>query len=70
LSIATLAHQLAKSLKDQNRWQLWLAMAGNVVAFCVLMQWDDISAAGIRTLFMKAANLLPVGPNGRHCDRR
>lgn len=52
---------MAKSLKDQNRWQLWLAMVANVVAFYVLMQWDVISAAGIRALIVKAANLLPVG---------
>lgn len=53
--------QVAKSLKDQVRWQLWLAIATNIVGFYVVMQWDDISAAGIKALVTKSANLLPVG---------
>lgn len=56
-----MAMSKGKSIKDQNRWQLWAAMAANVVAFYILMQWDEISAAGIETLMMKAANVLPLG---------
>jgi hypothetical protein len=51
----------AKSIKDQNRWQLWLAIVANVVVFYIVMQWDDVSAAGVKTLINKAANILPVG---------
>ena len=50
-----------KSLKDQNRRQLWAIMAGNAVAFYCVAQWDSISTSGIETLFKHAANLLPVG---------
>jgi len=52
---------MAKSIKDQNRWQLWLAIVANVIAFYVLMQWDEITAAGIKALIMKAPNVLPLG---------
>jgi hypothetical protein len=52
---------MAKSIKDQNRWQLWLIIVANVVAFYLLMQWDDINAAGIQVLITKAANILPLG---------
>lgn len=51
----------AKSLKDQNRWQLWLAIVANAVAFYLLMQWDAITMDGIKTLIVKAANILPLG---------
>jgi hypothetical protein len=51
----------AKSIKDQNRWQLWLVIVANVIAFYVLMQWDEITAAGINALIMKAPNILPLG---------
>ncbi|MDA9500519.1 hypothetical protein [Bradyrhizobium sp. CCBAU 11357] len=51
----------AKSLKDQNRWQLWLAIVANAVAFYLLMQWDAITIDGVKTLITKAANILPLG---------
>ena len=50
-----------KSLKDQNRPQLWAIIAANAVAFYCVAQWDSISTAGIESLFKHAANLLPVG---------
>jgi hypothetical protein len=52
--------KMAKSIKDQNRWQLWLAIVANVTAFYVLMQWDDITASGIKVLISRAGNILPV----------
>ena len=52
---------MAKPIKDQNRWQLWLAILANVLAFYALMQWDDIAATGIKALINKSANILPVG---------
>jgi len=51
---------MTKSIKDQNRWQLWFAILANVVVFYALMQWDDIAASGVKALINKAANLLPV----------
>ena len=50
-----------KSLKDQNRPQLWAIIAANAVAFYCAAQWDSISTSGIDGLFKHAANLLPVG---------
>jgi len=50
-----------KSLKDQNRPQLWAIIATNAVAFYCVAQWDYISTSGIEGLFKHAANLLPVG---------
>jgi hypothetical protein len=50
-----------KSLKDQNRPQLWTIIAANAVAFYCVAQWDSISTSGIESLFKHAANLLPVG---------
>lgn len=49
-----------KSLKDQNRPQLWTIIAANAVAFYGVAQWDSISASGIESLIKHAANLLPV----------
>lgn len=60
-SIAIPISHMAKSIKDQNRWQLWFAIVANVVAFYVLMQWDEITVAGIKALVMKAPNILPLG---------
>jgi hypothetical protein len=51
----------AKSLKEQNRWQLWLIMAANMVALYGVAQADVLAVDGLRALFNKATNLLPVG---------
>jgi hypothetical protein len=51
----------SKSLKDQNRWQLWLVLALNVVVLYSVVQSDAIVAAGWRGLFTAATNLLPIG---------
>lgn len=51
----------SKSLKDQNRWQLWLTIALNAVIFYAMTRWDAIAIAGWRGLFTAAANLLPIG---------
>jgi hypothetical protein len=56
-----MAKAARKSLKDQNRPQLWAITAMNAAAFYSVAQWDSISAAGIESLFKHAANLLPVG---------
>jgi hypothetical protein len=50
-----------RSLKDQNKWQLWLAIAGNAVAAYAAARWTDVAATGLRGLFDGALHLLPVG---------
>ncbi|MET4149068.1 MULTISPECIES: hypothetical protein [unclassified Bradyrhizobium] len=50
-----------KSLKDQNKWQLWLAIAGNAAAAYAASQWTDVAATGLRGLFDGVLHLLPVG---------
>jgi hypothetical protein len=54
-------NDLTKSLKDQNRWHLWLAIAVNVVVFYAVMQSNEIGVFGIKALISKASNILPVG---------
>lgn len=51
----------SKNLKDQNRWQLWLVIAGNALAFYGACSWETIATSGIRSALAGAANLLPVG---------
>jgi hypothetical protein len=51
----------SKTLKDQNRWQLWLVIAANAVVFYGACQWDTIALSGFRSALVGAANLLPVG---------
>jgi hypothetical protein len=50
-----------KSLKEQNRLQLWLVIAANVVVFYFVLQWDTLSTDGLRGLFATVSNLLPIG---------
>lgn len=50
-----------RSLKDQNRWQLWLTIAANFALFYAVAQSDAIAVSGIKGLLEGAANLLPVG---------
>jgi hypothetical protein len=49
------------SLKDQNRWQLWLIIALNAVVFYSITRLDAIETAGWKGLFTAATNLLPIG---------
>jgi hypothetical protein len=50
-----------RSLKDQNRWQLWLTIAANLVVFYVICRADALATSGITGLITGAANLLPIG---------
>lgn len=50
-----------RSLKDQNRWQLWLTIALNFVVFYVFAQGDALAQSGLTGLLTGAVNLLPVG---------
>lgn len=49
------------SLKDQNRWQLWLIITLNAIIFYSIIQSNTIETAGWKGLFTSATNLLPIG---------
>lgn len=51
----------SKTLKDQNRWQLWLTIAANALAFYAASQWATIALSGFQSALSDVANLLPVG---------
>jgi hypothetical protein len=51
----------SKSLKEQNRWQLWLVVAVNSVFLYGVAQANAIKVDGLRAAFLSANNLLPVG---------
>jgi hypothetical protein len=51
----------SKSLKDQNRWHLWLLIAVNSAAFYAALNFSDFEGSGFRALVNSATQLLPVG---------
>jgi hypothetical protein len=51
----------SKTLKDLNRWQIWLTIAANALVFYGAFQWDAIAVSGFRAAMAGASNLLPVG---------
>jgi hypothetical protein len=51
----------SKSLKDQNRWHLWLLIAVNAAAFYAALNYGDFESSGFRALVDSATQLLPVG---------
>jgi len=54
-------NQSGKSIKDQNRWQLWIIIAGNSLFLYGVIQGNAVKLEGMRSAFKDAANLLPVG---------
>jgi hypothetical protein len=50
-----------KSLKDQNRWHLWLLIAANTAAFYAALNFSEFESSGFRALVNGATQLLPVG---------
>lgn len=50
-----------KSLKEQNRWQLWVIIAVNSLFLYGVVQANAIKVDGLRAIFADANNLLPVG---------
>jgi hypothetical protein len=50
-----------KSLKEQNRWQLWLIVAVNSLFLYGVVQANAIRVDGLRAVFSDAGNLLPIG---------
>ena len=51
----------AKSLKDQNRLQLWLTISANAIVFYAVAQSQVVTTSGLNGLVTEATNLLPVG---------
>jgi hypothetical protein len=51
----------SRFLKDQNKPQLWVAMAANAVAVYAAAQWTDMTVFGLRGLLTGLVHLLPVG---------
>ncbi len=51
----------SKSLKDQNRWHLWLLIAVNSAAFYAALNFSDFESSGFRAFINSATQLLPVG---------
>jgi hypothetical protein len=52
---------VAKSLKEQNRWQLWLIIAVNTVLLYTLGQSDHLDFKSIGSIVTSANGLLPAG---------
>ncbi len=50
-----------KSLKDKNRWQLWIVVAANTLFLYGVAQANAVKMDGLRAMFTDAQNLLPVG---------
>lgn len=52
---------MAKSLKEQNRWQLWLIIAVNSLFLYGVVEANAIQIDGIRSIFTDASELVPFG---------
>jgi hypothetical protein len=52
---------IGKSLKDQNRWPLWLVMAANVAVLYAVLRGEAPTALGLKALFGTASSFIPVG---------
>jgi hypothetical protein len=50
-----------KSLKEQNRWQLWIILAVNSLFLYGVVRANDIKIGGLRAMFTDATTLLPIG---------
>lgn len=53
--------EAGKSLKEQNRWQLWIIVAANSLFLYGVVQANAIRVDGLHAVFTGAQNLLPVG---------
>jgi hypothetical protein len=60
-NIATPGGTGGKSLKEQNRWQLWLVLAFNSLFLWGVAQANAIKVDGFRVAVSDSNNLLPVG---------
>lgn len=55
------AAETGESLKEQNRWQLWIIVAANSVFLYGVVKANAIKADGLRAAFTDAQNLVPLG---------
>jgi hypothetical protein len=53
--------ETGKSLKEQNRWQLWVIVAANSLFLYGVVQANAISLDGLRAVFSDVQKLIPVG---------
>ena len=53
--------EAGKSLKEQNRWQLWIVVAVNSLFLYGIARANAIEAEGLRAALTDAQNLMPVG---------
>lgn len=52
---------MTKSLKEQNRWHIWLIVAANSLALYAVVQANAVAVSGLSAIFKDASNLLPIG---------
>jgi hypothetical protein len=52
---------MAKSLKEQNRWQIWLITGINTLFLYGVVEANAIELDGIRSIFTDASKLVPFG---------
>lgn len=52
---------MPKSLKEQNRWQLWLVIAANALFLYGVIQANAVFTSGFDGLLKDAARLAPMG---------
>jgi hypothetical protein len=50
-----------KSLKDQNRWQLWVIVVANSLFLYGVVKANAIAVTGLRAAFTDIQSLIPVG---------
>jgi hypothetical protein len=55
---------MAKSLKDQNNWKLWLIIAANALFFYGILISNHIGIDGLKAVFSQIKSLVPVGIAG------
>ena len=52
---------MAKSLEEQNLWQLWFIIAGNSLFLYGVVEANAIQIDGVRSIFSDASKLVPFG---------
>ena len=50
-----------KSLKEQNRWQIWIIVSANSLFLYGIVQANAIELDGLSAAFKDAQNLVPIG---------
>lgn len=52
---------MAKSLKEQNRWQLWIIIAANTLLLYAVVQTDAFGLDSFRSVLSDPEKLVPMG---------